>query len=350
MLPRNFPAPGGWQSQPAPRGLPHFIPPGSRAYSGMNDQQLARGLGWASIGLGLAELLAPRKVADTVGVGGHEDLIRAYGLREIASGIGLLSSRDPHPGWMWSRVAGDAVDMASLASALKAPDNDRQRVCAALTAVAGITVLDTLCALRLSRANGEYRGRHRGEWTAARPGSLAEQWHGGDAPRKVFTVTINRPAEEIYRFWRKLDNLPQFMSHLKSVTVTDDSHSHWVAKGPAGADVEWDAEIIADTPNELIAWRSLPGATVDNAGTVRFEPAAGGRGTVVRVALKYDPPAGALGATIAKLLGEAPEKQIPVDLRRIKQLLETGEIARTEGQSSGRSRSTSRKFDDALRA
>ncbi|MEY4938331.1 MAG: hypothetical protein RIQ93_66 [Verrucomicrobiota bacterium] len=316
----------------------------------MNDQQLARGLGWFGIGLGLAELLAPRKVADAIGVDGHEDLIRTFGLREIASGIGLLSSRDPHPGWMWSRVAGDAVDLASLASALKENADDPRRIRTAIAAVAGVTVLDALCAYRLSQANGHHRNRDRsGRVSAARPGSMAEQWQGGDGPRKVFAITIDRPAEEIYRFWRNLENLPKFMHHLKSVTVSDDRHSHWVAKGPVGTDVEWDAEIIADTPNELIAWRSLPGATVDNAGTVRFESAPGGRGTVVRIALKYDPPAGALGATITKLFGEAPEKQIPVDLRRIKQLLETGEVTRTEGQSSGRSRSTSRKFDDALR-
>jgi uncharacterized membrane protein len=315
----------------------------------MNDQQIARGLGWFSIGLGLAELLAPRKIGDAIGVEGHDELIRAYGVREIASGIGLLSSRQPHPGWLWSRVAGDALDLASLASARSQPGNDSKRITTALAAVAGVTVLDALCAYRLSRANGTAAGRNGSPWGEARAGSRAAEWEGGDGPRKVFTVTINRSPEEIYRFWRNLENLPQFMNHLKSVTVQDESHSHWVAKGPAGTEVEWDAEIIADTPNEMIAWRSLPGATVDNAGTVRFEPAPGGRGTVVRVALKYDPPAGVVGATIAKLLGEAPEKQIPVDLHRIKQLLETGEIARTEGQSSGRSRGTSRRFDEALR-
>jgi uncharacterized membrane protein len=139
------------------------------------------------------------------------------------------------------------------------------------------------------------------------------------------------------------------MSHLLAVTDTGDGHSHWLAKGPVGTEIEWDAEIINDEPNELIAWRSLPGSTVENAGTVRFTPATGGRGTVVQIKLHYQPPGGAVGKSIAKLFGEAPEKQIPVDLMRVKQLLETGEIASTVGQSAGRVHSTSRKYDDWLR-
>jgi uncharacterized membrane protein len=123
-----------------------------------------------------------------------------------------------------------------------------------------------------------------------------------------------------------------------------------VAKGPAGSRVEWDAEMSEDIPNQLIAWRSLAGADVDSAGSVRFEPATGGRGTIVRVDMHYRPPAGKAGAWIAKMLGQSPEKQLAVDLRRFKQMVETGEIARTEGQPAGRMRSTSRKYDDLIRA
>ena len=115
-------------------------------------------------------------------------------------------------------------------------------------------------------------------------------------------------------------------------------------------DVEWDAQIVEDRPNELIAWRSLDGADVDNAGEVRFQAAPQGRGTVLRVRMQYNPPAGKMGAVVAKLLGEAPEKQIAVDLLRLKQMIETGEIARTEGQPAGRTRSTSRRYDDLVRA
>ena len=151
------------------------------------------------------------------------------------------------------------------------------------------------------------------------------------------SITINKSPEELYRFWRNFENLPRFMNHLESVRTTDGNRSHWVAKAPAGSTVEWDAEIYNEKENELIAWRSLEGADVDNAGSVRFEPATGGRGTVVRVTLKYDPPGGALGALVAKLFGEEPSQQIDEDLRRFKQVMEAGEAATTEGQPSGRS-------------
>jgi uncharacterized membrane protein len=152
------------------------------------------------------------------------------------------------------------------------------------------------------------------------------------------SVTINKPPAELYSFWRRFENLPRFMNHLESVTTTG-NRSHWVAKAPAGTSVEWDAEIYNEKENELIAWRSLEGSQVDNAGSVRFEPATGGRGTILRVSLKYDPPGGSLGAAVARLFGENPEQQIDEDLRRFKQLMETGETPTTAGQSSGRSAS-----------
>jgi uncharacterized membrane protein len=139
-------------------------------------------------------------------------------------------------------------------------------------------------------------------------------------------ITIDKAPEEVYAFWRNLENLPRFMDHLESVRVIDDRRSHWVAKAPVGTTVEWDAEIINEIPNELIAWRSLEGADVDNAGSVRFEPAANGRGTEVKVSLQYNPPAGSLGAAVARLFGEEPSKQIEDDLRRFKELMETGNV------------------------
>jgi uncharacterized membrane protein len=119
------------------------------------------------------------------------------------------------------------------------------------------------------------------------------------------------------------------------VEVISETRSHWRAKAPAGSSVAWDAEITVDHPGELLAWHSLDGADIDNAGTVRFEPAPGGRGTIVRVDLLYKPPGGKAGMLIAKLFGEEPALQIDQDLHRFKQLIETGEIATTEGQSSG---------------
>lgn len=311
----------------------------------MNEQQLARGLGWFSIGLGLAELIAPQQVSRAIGVRNHHNTLRLLGAREIGNGIAILSQKKPTES-LWSRVAGDAMDLGLLASALSEPTTDRRRLNTAIAAVAGVTALDLWCSVQLSRSdargNAELPGRNGNVDTGKN--------QGAKRPMVRKSITINRPAEEIYQFWRNFENLPRFMNHLKAVTISADNHSHWVAKGPAGTEVEWDAEITEEIPGQLIAWRSLAGATVENEGSVRFEPATGGRGTVVRVHLNYRPPGGQVGATIAKLLGEAPENQIPGDLHRIKQLLETGEIARTEGQPAGRSRSTSRRYDDLVRS
>lgn len=138
------------------------------------------------------------------------------------------------------------------------------------------------------------------------------------------STVINRPVSEVYRFWRQLENLPRFMQHLDSVTVLDGKRSRWAAKGPGGRTVEWEAEIVNKVENRLIGWRSLPGSTVQNAGSVQFREAAGG-GTEIRVELQYNPPAGMLGAYVAQLFGEEPTQQIEEDLNRLKQVLETQE-------------------------
>ena len=125
------------------------------------------------------------------------------------------------------------------------------------------------------------------------------------------------------------------MKHLESVEIVGDNRMHWKAKGPAGTSVEWDAELVADEPGRLLAWRSLEGSQVDNEGVVRFEPAPGGRGTILRVMMSYKPPGGIAGALVAKMFGEEPSQQIDEDLRRFKWLIETGEIPSTIGQPSG---------------
>lgn len=154
-------------------------------------------------------------------------------------------------------------------------------------------------------------------------------------------VTIDRSASELYSFWRNFENLPQFMDHLQSVKVLDDKRSRWTARGPAGTSVSWDAEIINDVPNQTIAWRSLGGAQVDNAGSVRFIEAPADRGTEVHVVLDYIPPGRTLGKWIAKLFGEDPQTQIETDLRRFKMLMETGEVSKIDGQPRGSCKSTS---------
>lgn len=150
----------------------------------------------------------------------------------------------------------------------------------------------------------------------------------GRGVRVEQAVTVNASTESLYNFWRDFQNLPRFMTHLKSVTVHDSKRSHWVARGPMGRDVEWDAEIINEIPGELIGWRSVEGSQIDNAGSVHFKPAAGGRGTEVRVVLRYDPPGGKLGAAVSRLLGENPNDQVQEELHRFKQLIESGESGR----------------------
>ncbi len=150
------------------------------------------------------------------------------------------------------------------------------------------------------------------------------------------TITINKPPEDLYNFWRNLENLPTFTKNLKSIKVIDEKHSHWIANAPLGMSVKWDAEIILDRENYLIGWASSVNADIDNAGFVRFKPATGGHGTEVKVVMEYNILGGAITSAIAKLLGEEPENQIGEDLHRFKQFMETGEIATTEGQSSDR--------------
>jgi uncharacterized membrane protein len=140
------------------------------------------------------------------------------------------------------------------------------------------------------------------------------------------SITVNRPAEELYRQWRNLENLPSIMRHLQSVIDTRNGRSHWVASGPMGVQVEWDAEIINEDPGRLIAWRSLPGSEVDTAGSVHFDERVDGRSTEVTVSLKYNPPGGQAGAGVAWLLGSGAEQQIEEDLRRFKQTMEAGEV------------------------
>lgn len=150
----------------------------------------------------------------------------------------------------------------------------------------------------------------------------------GEGTRLEQTVVIARPRDELFQFWRRFDNLPRFMDNLESVTVLDGRRSHWVAKGPLGTRVEWDAEIHNEIPDELIAWRSLPGSDVDQAGSVHFMPGSGG-GSEVRVVLRYAAPAGKIGEAIGHVLGEDPRQQIADDLRRFKQVMEAGEVPTT---------------------
>lgn len=280
-----------------------------RSLRAMSERR-ARGLGVFSLGLGLAELLAPRGLARLIGVPDTErsrTVLTLLGLREITSGVGLLAKPDS-AGWAWSRVIGDAMDLALLGEAFAASGSERGRLAAATAAVVGVALLDAGTAAGLSRGGAQ---------------KLVAPIH------VVKSITIGAEPEFVYAFWRDLENLPKFMLHLESVRV-ENGKSTWRAKAPAGRSVEWQAEIVLDRPNEAIGWRSLEGALVPNRGVVRFEPAPGGRGTQLLVELKYDPPGGAVGALFAKLFGEEPSLQIAGDLRRLKQVLETGEVLHSD--------------------
>jgi uncharacterized membrane protein len=276
--------------------------------------QWARGLGWFSIGLGLTELLAPRQLARSIGL--HESragVLPWLGVRELVSGIGILAKNGSSAPWVRSRAFGDAIDLGLLGAAISSPRNDRGKLAIATAAVVGVTALDVFVGT----------GR-----TAAALRS---------APRRItHSIAIQRPAKELYEFWRKLENLPRVLSHLQSVEQRAGDVSHWVAKAPLGTEVEWDAEIVEDVAVERIAWRSLDTSDIANRGIVTFTTLSESRGTLVTVRLDYDPPADRLGVSLLKVLGQAPEQQVARDLRRWKQLLETGEIATTEGQPSGR--------------
>jgi uncharacterized membrane protein len=280
---------------------------------GTGGESLADFLGFFSIGLGLAQVAMPGVMSRVVGIDHDDDqnlmVMRLLGMREISHGVAILSNQQPVKS-VWSRVGGDVLDLALLGKALSNPNNSRGRTLFATANVLAVAALDYMCAKQLAK----------------QPKTVANAGADTGIIRTKRSITIGRPIEEVYAFWRDFTNLPQFMRHLESVTVTGDRRSHWVAKAPAGKRVEWDAETVDERENELISWRSLPDSDIYNAGTVRFQKAPGGRGTEVRVELEYDPPFGKLGSKVAMLFREEPGQQIQDDLRHLKQVLETGEI------------------------
>ncbi|MDB6053738.1 MAG: cyclase/dehydrase [Verrucomicrobiales bacterium] len=164
------------------------------------------------------------------------------------------------------------------------------------------------------------------------PDSPSVQGNHGIKVTKSCTIKSSR--ETLYAFWRKFENLPLFMNGLVSVTQNGNS-SHWIAKSPGGKKVEWDAVVINETLNELIAWRTVEGSDVSHAGSVRFKPAPGNRGTEVTVKFEYDAPGGKLAAKLAKITGKEPSQQVEKDLTHFKAVIETGEFPTTQGQPKG---------------
>lgn len=294
--------------------MPSSTPPVPAASVRLTAARLGAALGWLGVGIGIAELLAPRALAQTMGLPARPQLMRAMGLREIVTSAGILLQ--PHQsGWRWSRVAGDLLDLSLLAWIGRGHPHRRLTTMTAL--VAGLTALDTLAACDKRRQRAMRRDT-------------------SGAIRIHRSLHIQRPAEACYRFWRNFENFPQFMQHVEAVQVVDATRTHWCMRTPLGQHVEWTAELFSDIPSQQLAWRTLEGSAIEHTGIVRFLPALNDKSTRLDIEMRYDAGFGKASVTLAKIFGEEPSQQMDNDLRRFKQLMETGEIATTTGQSAGR--------------
>ena len=287
----------------------------SETYSTADRAFNGQTLGWLSIGLGLGALLAPRTLGRLTGLGERTALLRLVGCRELASGLALLTQPRQTP-WLWSRVAGDAMDLALILSATGPTNPGRVRALVTAGVVGAITAADVAASTRAISVRS-----HTQQYADT---TLSE------------SMVVNKTPQECYDFWRNQTNLTRFTSALQSVTPLDERRSRWVMWGPMHSKVEWTAEITADEPGSHIGWRTVNGSDVEHAGVVRFNTATGGRGTVVRVVMHYRSPGGPASGPLARLMGKYPRFEIREDLRRFKQLLEAGEVATTRGQPSGR--------------
>ncbi|MBV9999268.1 MAG: SRPBCC family protein [Verrucomicrobia bacterium] len=247
-------------------------------------------------------------------------LLRTYGLREIVNGAGILAAKDPTP-WIWARIAGDALDIATVATGLGDHNPKKDNVLLALAALTGATAADVICSRRLSQAQRTTLGPRGG---------------GAEATRIEASLTIEKPAEELYRRWSEPETLSKVMGHFAEIQASGDGRAHWQVRGPFGRALEWDMRTVEERPGEVLRWQALPGSHLPVEGSVRFRPAAADRGTVATLCFQFDPPGGVLGDTALKGLGGAPRLIASKALRRFKNLVETGEIPTTERQPAGR--------------
>jgi uncharacterized membrane protein len=271
----------------------------------------AVGIGVASVALGVAKLVAPRALARLVGApaGSREGgLVQALGVREVVTGLGLLASRSPVP-WLWSRVVGDALELALLGAVAGAGRGDRRRAGAALGALAGVAAFDVACAVAATRA------RRR------------------EAAPVRRSVTIARARTDVYRFWRDFANVPAFMADIELVEILDDGRSRWSAHGPTGPVVSWEVQVDEARPGELLRWSSVEGAQSDvrAEGVVRFADTPDGRGTEVALTLAYGLPDDAPERAAAFIDRATEPGRLEAHLARSKELLETGRLASGAG-------------------
>jgi uncharacterized membrane protein len=255
-------------------------------------------------------------------------VLQTHGLRRVPKDASVAAHKNVGDAERWISVVGGAV--------LAVYGLDRGGFPGGLLAVVGAELLRrgatghclVYDALNVSTAtDATARGPHRDL-----PASPAATVRASRAVKIEHSVTVMRPAAELYAFWRDPTNVPRVIAFLESVEAVSETTARWRARGPGGITLEWDALIINDIPNQLLAWKSVGDADIPNAGSIHFRPAPDARGTEVRLVVEYEPPAGHLGAWAAKLVKENPDEQLRAALRRFKQLAETGEILTAEGQ------------------
>jgi hypothetical protein len=280
------------------------------ANGAQSSETLAVGLGWFSIALGVAELAAPQRVARFIGVSPTEKTLttlRAYGAREVGAGLAILAQPD-RPMWLWSRVAGDALDLATLGAAMNSPTTDKGRAMFATAAVLGVTALDILCARGLDQQQQDQFESDNDLFSDRRAGSSRLMSQRDSGVRVSESVTINQSMERVEERWSNLESLPQSLQQCRRASDG----------GPERAIVE-------------------------------FRHAPGGRGTEVRVEMEYQP-RGVIGSVLSKVMGADPTGQVRQDLRRFKQMVETGEIVLSEGPSLRRPGQPAESVQDIRKA
>ena len=269
-------------------------------------------LGWIGVGIGVAELLRPRAVAHTTGL--PPRLIRVLGTWEIIISAGILL-RPQQSAWRWSRVASDIIDLYLLTRSDHRALNNRLPIITAL--FAGMTSLDVLAAFDGGGQN-----------------TLQSDLASGIHIHK--SLHIQKSAEECYRFWRNFENFPKFMRYVDSVQVVDATHTHWRFGTQQGPQIEETIELFSDVPTQQLGWRTLPNSPIEHIGVVKFLPAYGKTSTRLDIEIIFKKSVGKINNELARLFAEEPSAHWDEDLRRFKQLIETGEIATTMGQASGR--------------
>lgn len=280
--------------------------------AGVDAEQVAQGLGWFSIGLGMIEMFAPQMLSRMIGVRHHPMWMRAFGARETAAGVGILTNLKQPAGWLWGRVAGDALDLAALGWAMDTKRRGTGLRIAAVAAVAGVTAVDVMCARGYTKI-------------AVESGSES-------------SVTIGKSPQELYDLWREPKVMSQIMGGFAEVRKIDEERMHWIIPGMMGMNWEFDAKSVEQRPGELIRWKSISGSVPAHGGEVWFRPAPGDRGTEVTMRFRIDSSANMLHQAAFTVAPAITKMAIRRMLMRFKSLAETGEIPSLKNNPSARRR------------